>query len=129
MPYMPKAEFDQILGTADVGLVFLDSCFTIANIPSRTLAHMDMGQPIVAATDSYTDYRQLIENNRIGLWCNSSDVGKMIDNMRKMTADVSFRKTCGECARRYLLSSATAEKAYWVIMKSFNEYMHRAQRQ
>lgn len=120
LPYMPKEEFDEILGAVDVGLVFLDPNFTIANIPSRTLAHMDMGQPIVAATDGYTDYRELIEDNHIGLWCKNGDLEKMIENLRIMTEDKMLRTSCGEKSREYLLTKSTALIAYDVIMNSYN---------
>lgn len=122
MPYMPKSEFDKILGAVDVGMVFLDPSFTIANIPSRTLAHMDMGQPIVAATDGYTDYRQLIEDNGLGLWCLNGDIEKMLDNLKIMTDNAEFRSECGNNARNYLLSKSTAENAYEIIMKSYTAY-------
>lgn len=83
MPFMPKKDFDEILAAADVGMAFLNHKFTIANIPSRTLAHLDYGQPIVAATDDYTDYKELIEDNNIGLWCPSNQPPKMVENIKK----------------------------------------------
>lgn len=124
LPYLPKKEFDQILSIADVGLVFLDKRFTIANIPSRTLAHMDFGQPILAATDLYTDYRELIEDNGIGLWCPNGDVNGMMQNMRKMTEDKSFRLKCGNNSRKYLLNKSTAEIAYNTIINSYFSHTH-----
>ncbi|MEN6462583.1 MAG: glycosyltransferase family 4 protein [Syntrophomonas sp.] len=117
---MPKNEFDEILSTADVGMVFLDQRFTIANIPSRTLSHMDMGQAIIAATDDFTDYRELIENNELGLWCLNGDEDAMLNNINKMVLDDIFREKCGQNARNYLVNHSTAEIAYSIIERSYS---------
>ena len=122
---LPKNEFDEILVVADVGMVFLDHRFTIANIPSRILAHMDMEQAVITATDSYTDYKELIEENHLGLWCESNDADTMILNIKKLTEDKEFRETCAVNARRYLEKENTAEVAYSVIEKSYFEWKAR----
>ncbi len=119
-PFMPKQSFDEILSASDVGLIFLDHRFTIANIPSRTLAHLDMGQPIVAATDAYTDYRELIEKHEIGLWCQSSRPAEMVDHMKRMINDREFRLRCGENARELLKKEFSTEVTYSVIKKATN---------
>lgn len=120
IPFMPKKEFDEILAAADIGMVFLDNRFTIANIPSRTLAHLDYGQPIIAATDGYTDYRALIEDNKIGLWCLSNRPKKMVENIKRMTNDHDFREHCGKNARKLLLREYSTEVTYNVMKKSLD---------
>lgn len=124
---LPKNEFDEILVVADVGMVFLDHRFTIANIPSRILAHMDMEQAVITATDSYTDYRELIEDNHLGLWCESNDADTMILNIKKLTEDKKFRESCAVNARKCLEKENTAEVAYSVIEKSYNEWKKKLQ--
>lgn len=124
---LPKNEFDEILVVADVGMVFLDHRFTIANIPSRILAHMDMEQAVITATDSYTDYKELIEDNHLGLWCESNDADTMILNIKKLTEDKEFREACAVNARRYLEKENTAEVAYSVIEKSYFEWKKKLQ--
>lgn len=119
---LPKKEFDEILVVADVGMVFLDHRFTIANIPSRILAHMDMEQAVITATDGYTDYKELIEDNHIGLWCESNDADAMCHNIKKLSEDKEFRDTCAKNARAYLEKENTAEVAYSIIEKSYNKW-------
>ena len=119
---LPKKEFDEILVVADVGMVFLDKRFTIANIPSRTLAHMEMEQAIISATDAYTDYKELVEENNLGLWCETGDIEKMMKNLRKLAEDKEFRENCARNSRKYLEDHFTAEIAYSIIEKSYNEW-------
>ena len=123
---LPKKEFDEILPVADVGMVFLDKRFTIANIPSRTLAHMDMEQAIISATDSFTDYKELVEDNQLGLWCETGDVEAMLRNIRKLTEDKGFREECSRNSRRYLENECNAENAYSIIEKSYKEWKLKA---
>lgn len=122
---LPKNEFDGILVVADVGMVFLDHRFTIANIPSRILAHMDMEQAVITATDAYTDYRELIEDNHLGLWCESNDTDAMLCNIKKLAEDKEFRDACAKNARTYLEKENTAEVAYSIIESSYNEWRKR----
>jgi glycosyltransferase involved in cell wall biosynthesis len=122
---LPKKEFDEILPVADVGMVFLDKRFTIANIPSRTLAHMDMEQAIISATDSFTDYKELVENNQLGLWCETGDTETMLKNLRKLSEDKVFRNECAKNARLNLEKDCNAENAYSIIERSYNEWSLR----
>lgn len=123
---LPKKDFDEILPLADVGMVFLDKRFTIANIPSRTLAHMDMEQAIISATDSFTDYKELVENNQLGLWCETGDSEAMLKNIRKLTEDKGFREECSRNSRKYLEDECNAENAYSIIVKSYEGWKLKA---
>ena len=80
---------------------------------------MDMEQPIIAATDSYTDYKDLIEDNDIGLWSRNGDVETTMSNIEKMTRDVEFRDKCGINSKRYLVEYANVEITYEVIINSY----------
>ena len=93
-----------------------------ARATAITAAHMDMEQAVITATDSYTDYKELIEDNHLGLWCESNDADTMLQNIKKLTEDKSFRENCAKNARKYLEKENTAEVAYSVIEKSYNEW-------
>ena len=121
LSYLPKEDYDDLLAACDVGLVFLDPRFTIANIPSRTLSHMNMGQPILAATDEYTDYKELLQNNNIGLWSASKDIGSFITNLRQMIASEDMRKVMGENARTYLEKEWNAKRTYEIIIRHITQ--------
>lgn len=115
--YLPKDEFDRLLAACDVGLVFLDPRFTIANIPSRMLAHLNMSQAIVAATDEYTDFRLIVEEPPLGLWGLSGDTGKFVENVNRLTADPSLREKLGENGRQFLERECNVGLSYDVIMR------------
>ena len=57
-----KAEYDELLRSADVGLIFLDPRFTIPNFPSRLTAYMESSIPVLAATMLFESQDVLIES-------------------------------------------------------------------
>lgn len=74
MQHLPKEDYDRMVAACDIGLIFLDHRFTIPNFPSRLLAYMQAGIPVLAATDPNTDIGKVIEEGGFGWWCESNDV-------------------------------------------------------
>lgn len=73
MKRLPKEDYDRMVGACDVGMIFLDHRFTIPNFPSRLLAYMQAGLPVLAATDSNTDIGKVITEGGFGWWCESDN--------------------------------------------------------
>jgi hypothetical protein len=71
---LPKEDYDKLLAACDVGLIFLDKNFTIPNFPSRLLSYLEMGMPVIAATDSNTDIGKIVEENNCGFSVISGDI-------------------------------------------------------
>lgn len=117
--YLPHEEYMELLASCDVGLIFLDHRFTIPNFPSRLLSYMEMRMPVLVATDPNTDVGKVVHDNGFGYWCESNDVEKFVELLRKLgTAD---RTAMGEKARRYLAENYTSERVYEIIMKHIEE--------
>lgn len=74
MKSLPKEDYDRMVASCDVGLIFLDYRFTIPNFPSRLLSYMQAGLPVLAATDVNTDIGKVITDGGFGWWCGSNDV-------------------------------------------------------
>lgn len=116
--YIPQKEYIELLSACDVGLVFLDYKFTIANIPSRMLNYADLGKPILAATDEYTDCKDIIIENEMGLWSSSDDVGKFISNVKYMSEHRDKIKIMGENSRRFLKTNWNVRNTYLQIIEN-----------
>ena len=114
--YLPKTEFEKLVQISDVGLVFLDRRFTVPNIPSRILSYMQAGIPILAATDSATDLREIIENNEMGYWCENGDLQMFFSDM-KMLKEIKKRKKMGENGRKCFEEKYSVAKGYQIIEK------------
>ncbi len=117
LSYMPKEDYDSMVGACDVGLIFLDHRFTIPNFPSRLLAYMQAKLPVLAVTDPNTDIGKVIVEGGFGWWCESNDSAIFRDAIREiMNTNVASMK---EAEFRYLNENYTTEIAYKTIMSHY----------
>lgn len=115
---LPKEDYDRLVAACDVGLIFLDHRFTIPNFPSRLLAYMQAGLPVLACTDPNTDIGKVIVNGGFGWWCESNDAVAFSACVRQaLTAD---RAEMEQREAAYLYDHYTVAKAYTTIMRSYN---------
>ena len=114
MKRLPKDDYDRMIAACDVGLIFLDHRFTIPNFPSRLLAYMQAGLPIIAATDPNTDVGKVIEDGGFGWWCESNDVDAF---SRCVYASLETElKLLGKNGYEYLKKNYSSEIAYKTIV-------------
>lgn len=113
--HLPKAEYDALANSCDIGLIFLDYRFSIPNYPSRLLPYLMEHKPIIAATDPNCDTGTIAEQNGYGYYCPSNSVGKFVEAVDKMLS--SDIKQMGENAYRFFLDNYTTEHTYNAIMK------------
>ena len=117
MQRLPKEDYDILVRSCDVGLIFLDHRFTIPNYPSRLLSYLENKMPVVCATDVNTDIGRIAEENGYGYWCESvkpEDFTALVDKML-----VSDRKAMGEKGYQFLKENYLVEHTYNAIMKHF----------
>jgi glycosyltransferase involved in cell wall biosynthesis len=117
---LPRNDYELLVNTCDVGLIFLDRRFTIPNFPSRLLSYMQASMPVLAATDINTDIGKVIESGSFGYWCESVDVDKFNQLVNKL-CDEELRIGLGRNARYYLENHYTAKHSYEIIMQHFNK--------
>ena len=115
MKGLPKADYDLLVRSCDVGMIFLDHRFTIPNYPSRLLSYLEYKMPVVCATDVNTDIGKIAEENGYGYWCESvktEDFTALVDKV--LAAD---RKAMGECGYEFLKQNYLVEHTYNAIMR------------
>lgn len=115
MKGLPKADYDLLVRSCDVGMIFLDHRFTIPNYPSRLLSYLEYKMPVVCATDVNTDIGKIAEENGYGYWCESvkpEDFTALIDKM--LASDM---KAMGERGYEFLKQNYLVEHTYNAIMR------------
>lgn len=115
MKGLPKADYDLLVRSCDVGMIFLDHRFTIPNYPSRLLSYLEYKMPVVCATDVNTDIGKIAEENGYGYWCESvkpEDFTALVDKML-----ASDRKAMGERGYEFLKQNYLVEHTYNAIMR------------
>lgn len=116
---LPRDEYERVLRESDVGLVLLDHRFTIPNYPSRILAYMEYAKPVVVATDRNTDFKELVEESKCGLWSCSDDVNKFCENIIYVTEKVEGRKEMGNSGRVYMEEKFDVSRSVNILEKHF----------
>lgn len=112
---LPKDEYDMLVRSCDVGLVFLDHRFTIPNYPSRLLSYLENKMPVLCATDPNTDMGAIAEANGYGYWCESNSVVDFTVILEKMIH--SDRQAMGEKGYEFLENNYLVEHTYNAIVK------------
>jgi len=115
MQALPKSEYDTLVRTCDVGMIFLDHRFTIPNYPSRLLSYLEYKMPVVCATDVNTDIGKIAEENGYGYWCESvkpEDFTALVDKV--LAAD---RKAMGERGYEFLKQNYLVDHTYNALMR------------
>ncbi len=116
MRRLPKEDYDRLTAACDIGLIFLDHRFTIPNFPSRLLAYMQAGLPVLAATDPNTDVGTVIAQNGFGFWCESNDAEAFANAARsacKLTPDELSEMQAKE--KNCLLENYSAERCARIV--------------
>lgn len=111
---LPKADYDQLVKSCDVGLIFLDHRFTIPNYPSRLLSYLENKMPVLCATDPNCDMGPIAEANGYGYWCESNSVEAFTAILDKMLK--SDMKAMGEKGYAFLKENYLVENTYDAIM-------------
>ena len=113
MQRLPEEDYDILVRSCDVGLIFLDHRFTIPNYPSRLLGYIENKMPVLCATDVNTDIGSIAEENGYGYWCESvkpEDFTALVDKMLS-----SDRIAMGEKGYHFLCENYTVDKTYNMV--------------
>ncbi|WP_455585698.1 glycosyltransferase family 4 protein [Bacteroides sp.] len=113
---LPKEEYDRLVQSCDVGLIFLDHRFSIPNYPSRLLSYLEYGMPIIAATDVNTDIGRIAEMNGYGYWCESKDVADFTSCVDRYVGNPDSIKKMGEKGYQFLKSHYLVDNTYNAII-------------
>lgn len=113
---LPREDFDTMLSSCDVGLIFLDSRFTVPNYPSRLLSYMQAGLPVYACTDINTDVGDDIVNGKFGWKSISGDLDGFVKTM-EIIAGANLPEM-GKNAQKYLAERFSVALSYELIMSA-----------
>ena len=75
----------------------------------------------MAATDKNTDYRNLLEDAKAGLWSESNNIDNYKREFDKLIADKKLREKMGQNGRKYLEENLTTDKSIEILEKHIKE--------
>ena len=111
-PRLPKEDYDALVQSCDIGLIFLDHRFQIPNYPSRLLSYLEYKMPIIAATDINTDIGTIAEKNGYGYCCESKYVESFTACVNKYITTPDTIRKMGERGYQFLLDNYQVDSTY-----------------
>lgn len=118
MKRLPKEDYDKMIGSCDVGLIFLDHRFTIPNFPSRLLSYMTAKLPVLACTDINSDIGKTIVDGGFGWWCESNNSSGFVNIVELITSlPVAELNSLKECEFDYLSLHFSSNNSYRIIIE------------
>ena len=116
---LPKEDYDTLLASCDVGLIYLHPDFSIPNFPSRLLSYLEMKIPVIAATDCNTDIGDIIETANCGFKVLSGDIKRMNKVIAELL-DNNKLEIMGTNAWSLLQSKYIVDYSYQSIINRIN---------
>lgn len=119
LPAIPKSDYDLLVQSCDIGLIFLHKDFLIPNYPSRLLSYLEFKMPVLAATDSNTDIGTDIVKNNCGMAVHSDDLKSMvnaIDTLKEM--DGAKFEVMRQNSLNFLKKEFQVEQSYFKIIEA-----------
>lgn len=114
MKRLPKEDYDKMIGSCDVGMIFLDYRFTIPNYPSRLLSYLQAGIPVLCVTDEATDMGDFVKSNSVGDFCYSNDENTFVEKVNALSQlDIDKEKVF-----QVLKDNYDVKDSYQIIMRS-----------
>lgn len=111
---LPKEDYDVLLASCDIGLIFLHKDFLIPNFPSRLLSYLEMKMPIIAATDVNTDIGDIIEMNKSGYKITAGNQHQMQQKIDQILND--NLEEMGYSGFNLLKNEYVVDKSYELIL-------------
>lgn len=93
LPFQPRERLPEVLATADVSLVTLQSGIGLDSLPSKSFSILASGRPIMASVDEGSDTWNLVKRAAAGICVPPEDPLKLAD------AILSLKQNPAECER------------------------------
>ena len=119
-PYQPFETLNDSLNACDASLVTIARGIEGISFPSKLYSSLAVGKPILAISEEGSELRDVVENERTGLWAKTGDVDALVKAIRTLMVDPALCAEFGKNARvlmeaRYTIQ--TSARAYANVLE------------
>lgn len=120
---LPSDEFDQLLLASDVGVILLDSKYTVPQFPSRLLAYLEAKKPVLCSVNKVTDIGKVVESAGCGLSTLHGDIDSFIQGVKYFCDNNNSGTIDRMKSNSYALlkQNFTSASSYNIIIKHFEK--------
>lgn len=101
MDFQPYEQVPQVFATADVLVALLERDASIFSVPSKVLAYLCAGRPLLLAVPPENFAARIIRDHEAGLVVSPDDVRAFIEAANLLVYDSTLREYLGKNAREY----------------------------
>ncbi len=116
--WLPREDFEGMIHTSDVGLIFLYK-YTSPQFPSRLLTYLEYSKAVLCAVNQETDIGTIVEQEGCGRTVLHGDLNGFLREIKFLCEHPEERKAMGRKARELILDRYTVTHGYQIIMKHF----------
>lgn len=119
--YLPREDYNDLLKSADIGIISLDERYKVPTSPSKIIGYMSMKIPVIAMINKGSDYGYYyIDKAGCGLWSEGLDKEKMFQDFDKLYQDKEMRIRMGNLGYKYFMDNLTSAHACERILNQIN---------
>lgn len=119
-PLQPYEKVSNVYSLGNACVVSCKAGLGGSAMPSKTWSIMSCARPVLANFDE-GELRQIIENNRCGVFTKAGDVQAFVDAIRSLAANPTLCEEMGKNARQFIMNNLTKKvgtKKYVDIIKT-----------
>jgi glycosyltransferase involved in cell wall biosynthesis len=120
LPFQPYEDISHVFSLGDVSLVISKPGVGANSVPSKTWSIMSASRPVLANFDE-NELKDIIENNKCGIFTKAGDKQAFIDAILKLYNNRELCKVYGKNGRNFVMKNLTKEvgtKKYVDVIKS-----------
>jgi len=102
LDFRPEAEVSSMYNSADLGLITLLPESGKYSVPSKILAYMSAGLPVVASVSPYSETARLINESKCGIAVASQEADEMADAIIKLYKNSAMQQQYSKNAHSYV---------------------------
>lgn len=122
LPYQPRDRLPEVLATADISLVTLQTGIGSGSLPSKTFSILASGRPVLASVDPDSDIFRLVDRSQSGICVPPEDPDALIQAIVQLKANPAQREMLGANGRAYAVRFHSPLSA----AEQFEELLSRA---
>ncbi len=111
IPYQPRERMNEILASADIGLVSLKKGLGFGALPSKIYSILASGKPVIACVDEGSDTWDLVQRADAGLCVPPENPQALADAILQITSSGIRQIKMGENGRQYAIANHSPEYA------------------
>lgn len=118
---LPADDFDQLMLVCDVGVILLDVNYSVPQFPSRLLAYLEAGKPVLCSVNNKTDIGDIVMKAGCGISTINGDLSSFIKAIEFFCDDRNsdLVQRMGDNSLELLNQVYTSSCGYNIIMNHF----------